>query len=126
LRGRGLPPSAHPYGSVPVRRGRTRGRTSPKSREARLLLPHPCLPFRVGVHVRAVVVEEVALNVGLARLVEKGKFIGPKIRVIAFHIGIVPDMARPRRRERQEISAKRAFVSSAIGPKGPPRLPIRP
>ena len=34
-------------------------------------------------------------------------------------------MARPRRRQRQEICAKRAFVGSAIGPKGPPRLPIR-
>ena len=59
-------------------------------------------------------------------LVEKGKFIGPEIRVIAFHVGVVPDMARPRRRQRQEIGAKRAFVGRAIGPKGPPRLPMRP
>ncbi len=35
-------------------------------------------------------------------------------------------MARPRRRQRQEIGAQRAFVGSAVGPKGPPRLPIRP
>src|SRR5204863_31803 len=47
-------------------------------------------------------------------------------RVIAFHVGIVPDMARPRRRQRQEIGANRAFIRSPIGPKGPPRLPIRP
>src|SRR5207248_11421628 len=41
-------------------------------------------------------------------------------------VGIVSDVARARRRQRQEICAKRAFVGSAIGPKGPPRLPIRP
>src|SRR5439155_325877 len=52
---------------------------------------------RVSVNVRAVVVEEIALNVGLASLIEKVEFIGPEIRVIAFHVGIVSDMARPRR-----------------------------
>src|SRR6202162_4085915 len=99
---------------------------TPDHQQGRLLLAHPCLPFRVSVHIGSIIVEEVALNVGLAGLVEKGKFIGPEIRVVAFRVGIVPDMARPRRRQRQEICAKRAFVSSAIGPKGPPRLPIRP
>src|SRR5713226_3460991 len=99
---------------------------APEDQKPRLLLAHPSLPLGVGVDVRAVVVEEVTLNVGLAGLVEKGKFIGPEIRVIAFHVGIVPDMARARRRQRQEIGAKGAFVGSAIGPKGPPRLPIRP
>jgi hypothetical protein len=56
----------------------------------------------------------------------KAKFIGPEIRVIAFHVGIIPDMPRPRRRQRQEIRAKRAFVGGAIGPESPPRLPIFP
>src|ERR1700730_19064058 len=98
---------------------------TPNHQQAWLLLAHPCLPLGIGVDVRAVVVEEVALNIGLPGLIEKGKFIGPEIRVIAFHVGIVPDMARTRRRQRQEICAKRAFVSSAIGPKGPPWLPIR-
>ena len=88
----------------------------PEDEQPRLLLAHPSLPLGVGVDVRAVVVEEVALNVGLAGLVEKGKFIAPEIRVIAFNIGIATDMARPRRRERQEIGAKRAFVGSAIVP----------
>ena len=43
-----------------------------------------------------------------------------------FYVGIVPDMARPRRRQRQEICAKRAFVGRSIRPKGPPCFPIRP
>src|SRR3989441_13271901 len=62
---------------------------APEDEKSRLLLAHPSLPLGVGVDVRAVVVEEVALNVGLAELVEKGKFIGPEIRVIAFQVGIV-------------------------------------
>src|ERR1700704_4225139 len=63
---------------------------APKDEKPRLLLAHPCLPLGVGVDVRAVVVEEVALNVGLAGLIEKVKFIGPEIRVIAFHVGSFP------------------------------------
>ena len=56
---------------------------------------------------------------------EKVKFIGPKIRIVPFHVGIVPDMACPCRRQRQEICAKGGFVSSAIFPKLAPRFPIR-
>src|SRR5260370_29791101 len=47
----------------------------PDHQQARLLLAHPGLPLGVILHVRAVVVEEVALNVGLAGLVGKIKFI---------------------------------------------------
>src|SRR6267378_2974308 len=69
---------------------------APKDEKPRLLLAHPSLPSGVGLDVCAVVVKQVALNVGLGGLAEKGKFIGPEIRVIAFYVGIVPDMARPR------------------------------
>src|SRR6266853_156185 len=98
---------------------------APEDQKPRLLLAHPSLPLGIGVDVRAVVVEEVALNVGLAGLVEKGKFIGPEVRIIELDVGIVPDMARPGRLQRQEICAKRAFIRGAVGPEGPPRLPIR-
>src|SRR5439155_8211366 len=87
---------------------------------------HPCLPLWIGIYVGSIVIKQIALNVSLAGLVEKGKFIGPEIRVIAPHVGIVPDMPRPRRCEREQICAKRVFVGSPIGPKGPARLPIRP
>src|SRR6267143_1655538 len=98
---------------------------APEDEKPRLLLAHPSLPLGVGVDVRAVVVEEVTLNVGLAGLAEKGKFIGPEIRVVVLDVGVVPDMAGSRRREREEVGAKRAFIGSAIGPKSPPRFPIR-
>src|SRR5438105_4682428 len=99
---------------------------APDHQQARLRLAHPRLPRGVGVDIRAVVVEEVALNLGLAGLAEEGKLVGPEIWVIAFHVGIVPDMARPRRRQRQESGAQRALVGGAIGPKRSPRLPIWP
>jgi hypothetical protein len=87
---------------------------------------HPCLPFGVGVHVRAVFVEEVALNSAWTGWFRKANSSVQKIRVIAFHVGVAPDVARPRCGQRQQIGSKRTFVGGAIGPKGPPRLPIRP
>src|SRR5438128_8065668 len=87
---------------------------------------HPRLPPGIVFDVGAIVVEEVALNLDLARLIEESKFIRPQIGVIAFHVGIASDMARPRRLQRQQVGTKRAFVGPAIGPKSPPRLPVRP
>src|SRR2546430_13214349 len=83
----------------------------PDNQQARLLLAHPPLPLRVRVDVRAVVVEEIALNVGLAGLAEKGKFVGPKIRVITFHLGILSATAWSRRGERQEAWGERRFAA---------------
>src|SRR5258708_30761790 len=73
---------------------------APEDQKPRLLLAHPSLPLGICFDVRAVVVEKVALNFGLAGLGEKGKLIGPEIGVIAFHVGIAPYVARPRRRQR--------------------------
>src|SRR2546426_11245462 len=81
---------------------------APEDEQPRPRLAHPGLPLGVGLDVGAVVVEEVALDVGLAWPTEKREFIGPEIRVVTFHVGIVPDMARPGRRQRQEICAQRA------------------
>src|SRR5437588_10769133 len=86
---------------------------------------HPSLPPGIVFEVGAVVVEQVALNLDLAGLVEKSKFIRPQVGVIAFHVGIASDMARPRRLQRQEVATKRAFVGGAVGPKGPTPLPDR-
>src|SRR5258707_12136398 len=97
---------------------------TPDHQEPRLFLAHPRLPFRICVYICPIVVEQITLNVSLARLTEKGKFICPEIRVILFDVRIVSDMTRSRRLKRQEICAQRAFVGSAIGPKGPARLPI--
>src|SRR5262245_37073744 len=71
--------------------------STPDHQHPRLLLAQPGLPLRVGVQIGSIVVEQLALNVSLAGLSEKGKFVGPEIWVIAFWIGIAPDMACPRR-----------------------------
>src|SRR5260370_38995225 len=82
----------------------------------------PGIVFEVG----AVVVKEVALNLDLTGLIEKSKFICPQIGVIAFHVRIASDMARPRRLQRQEVGTQRASVDSTISPIGPTRLPVPP
>src|SRR6266568_4307216 len=99
---------------------------APEDEQPWTRLTHPGLPLGVGLDVRAVVVEEVALNVGLAGLVQKREFIGPEIRVVAIHVGIVPDVPCPRGRQREEIRAQRAFVGGAIGPKGSPGSQFAP
>src|SRR6266481_2409296 len=72
---------------------------TPNHQQPRLPFAHPCLPLGVGVDVRAVVVKEVALNIHLAGLAKKGKFIGPEIGGIALDVRIASYMARPRSRE---------------------------
>src|SRR5712671_5523535 len=83
---------------------------APNHEQARLPLAHPRLPGGICIDVRAVIVEEVALNVGLTWLTEKSEFVGPEIGVIVFHVRIIPDMASSRRREGQKIRAQLAFV----------------
>jgi hypothetical protein len=72
---------------------------TPNHQQMRLPFAHPCLPLGIGVDVRVVVVEEVALNIHLAGLAKKGKFIGPEIWGIALDVGIAPEMACRRSRE---------------------------
>src|SRR5438034_4383668 len=69
---------------------------TPNHQQARLLFAHPCLPLWIRVYISSVIVEQIALNLRLSWLVQKGKFIGPEIRIIAFHVRIVPHMACPR------------------------------
>jgi hypothetical protein len=97
---------------------------TPDHQEPWLFLTHPRLPFRICVYICPIVIEQITLNVSLARLTKKRKFICPEIRVIPFDIRIVSHMARPRRLKRQEICAQRAFVGRAIGPKSASRFPI--
>ena len=61
---------------------------APYHLQSRPLRPHPSLPRGVCVDVSAIVVEEVALNVGLTRLAKKCKFISPQIRVVPLDPGI--------------------------------------
>jgi len=74
------------------------------------------LPSGIVFDVGAVVVEEVGLNVHLAGLIEKVKFVRPEIRVVACYVWVVASVAASRRLKRQEICAQRAFVGSSIGP----------
>src|SRR4029077_5219388 len=97
---------------------------TPNHEETRLSFLHPCLPFRVSVHVGSVVVEQIALNLRLSRLIHEVKLFSAQITIIAIDVWIVSDMARPRRLQRQKICAKLAFVRRAIFPELAAGLPI--
>src|SRR5438552_869407 len=70
---------------------------APDDKKLRLRLLHPCLPLRIGGDVGPVIVEEVTLNLRLLRLIEKIKFVSPKIGVISLGVRIVSDMTRSGR-----------------------------
>src|SRR4051794_40753444 len=70
---------------------------APDNQQTRLLLAHPRLPLRIGVHISAIIVEQIALNLRLPRLIQKSKLVRPQIRIVAVDVWIVSDMARPRR-----------------------------
>jgi len=65
---------------------------SPNHEESRLRLAHPRLPLGIGFDICAVVVEEIALNVGLAQLIEKGELVRPERRTTCG----TPKAIRPR------------------------------
>src|SRR5262249_48365050 len=75
---------------------------------------------QLGRDVRAVVIEEITLNLRLPRRVQKGVLIGPKIRVIELDLRIGSNMARLRGCERHQVVAQRLFMSSPVRPKWPP------
>ena len=63
-------------------------RFSPDHEQAWLLLAHPCLPFRITVHIGSIFVEQVALGLGLFGPAEKMEFIDPEIGDITFHVRV--------------------------------------
>jgi hypothetical protein len=69
---------------------------SPNNEQVRLGFTHPFLPFWIGSDVRLVIVKQIALDVSLAWLVKETEFIGPKIRIVAINLGIIPHMPRAR------------------------------
>ena len=69
---------------------------APEDQQLGLRLLEPGLPQGIRRDVRAVVVEELGLQLRLAWRGQKGVLIGPQIRVIALQVRIVAEMARLR------------------------------
>src|ERR1700676_4100152 len=92
-RERELQPSERRAGSVPARRDRMKDHTYPRSPAVAAASRASRLAISGGRLHCSIIVEKVALNVGLAGLVEEVKFICPEIGIIAFHIRIVSHMA---------------------------------
>src|SRR5579864_5690638 len=89
---------------------------APDHEQPRLPFAHPLLPFRIGVNVSSVVVEKIALYLGLPGPIQKIKLVGPEIGIVALRVWIVSDVSRTRGLERQEIGPQRALIGGAISP----------
>src|SRR2546421_7866405 len=70
---------------------------TPDHQQARLFLAHPSLPLGICLYISAIVVEQIALNLRLPRLVEERKLVRPQIRIVSVDIRSVSGMTRPRR-----------------------------
>jgi len=55
---------------------------APENQKLWLRLLEPCLPLRISINVRAVVIEEIALNLRLPWRIQKCILVGPKIQII--------------------------------------------
>jgi hypothetical protein len=59
----------------------------PNHQGRRLYLAKPLLPARIGGDVGPVVQKQRGLNIGLARMGEKGVLVGPRIRIVTIGMG---------------------------------------
>jgi hypothetical protein len=87
--------------------------------------PQPGLPRAIARDVGAVVVEEVGLDVGLARPAQKRELIRPEVWIVARDVRAGAHVPQSRRREGQEVLPQRHFVKLPVGPEGAPRRPQR-
>jgi hypothetical protein len=104
--------------AVGLRLGRQEGRVvaPPRHQQRRPVRAQPLLPGRVAGDVGAVVVEEVGLDVMLARPPEERELVGPQVRVVPLREGAAANVALAGRLRREEVLAQRRLVGRPVGP----------
>ena len=58
----------------------------------------------------SVVVEQIALDVCLAGLVQERVFVGPEIGIVLLGVRVVADVPRPRGVQREQVGPQRGLV----------------
>src|SRR5258706_3783082 len=76
---------------------------APNDEKSWLRLAHPRLPLGIAREIGAVVVEEIALNLGLARPPEKADIVRPEVRVVTAYVLIVADRSIQRGPDRDTV-----------------------
>lgn len=74
------------------------------------MLRQPRVPSWVARDVRAIVVEQIGLDIGLAWPTQEPKFVGPAIAIDRAGIGVRAETALPRGGERKEILPQTDFL----------------
>jgi len=98
---------------------------APHDLQGRLAFAEPVLPRGIARDVGAVVVEQIGLNVPLARPAKECELIGPQVRVVVLGVRAGSDVALPRCVVREEVLPQRGLVCLAVGPELSPGLPQR-
>jgi hypothetical protein len=65
---------------------------TPEHEERRLMAVQPRLPCRIARDVGPVVIEQIHLDVALARTAQEGELIGPEVRVVEGYVGARSEM----------------------------------
>src|ERR1700727_155451 len=74
--------------------------TSPDDERRRSVLTQPGLPRRIRCDIRAIVVQQIALDFPLPWARKKRIFVSPVRRIVSLGTGAVSDVTKPRRFER--------------------------
>jgi hypothetical protein len=98
---------------------------APEHQQRRLVRTQPLLPGRVAGDVRAVVVEQVGLDIVHAGPAEEGELVGPQVRVVLLRDRAGADVALPGRGGREEVLAQRRLVGRAVRPERAAGVPQR-
>src|SRR6516225_6293192 len=70
---------------------------SPQNQERRFVVPKPTLPYRIGLDVILIVIEQVQLNISLPRLVEEVILVYPQIGIVQLGLRRSAKVPFPRR-----------------------------
>jgi hypothetical protein len=113
--------------AVGLRLGREEGQVvaAPRHQQRRLVRAQPFLPGRIAGDVGPVVVEQVGLEVVLARPAEEGELVGPQVRVVLARDRAAADVPLPGRGGREEVLAQLCLVAGAVRPERAAGVPQR-
>jgi hypothetical protein len=113
--------------AVGLRLGREEGQVvaAPRHQQRRLVRAQPLLPGRIAGDVGAVVVEQVGLEVVLARPAEERELVDPQVRVVLPRDRAAADVPLPGGGGREEVLAQRRLVGGAVRPERATGVPQR-
>ena len=105
---------------APVRFGlfdlERRVEATPHYEESRLVAAKPMLPCGIAGDVGPVVIEQVHLDVALARTTQEGEFVGPEVWVVQGYVRASAQVPLAGGVQGQEVRPQSGLVAGPVGP----------